>query len=212
MLGIPPTTVAQYDRQLAEAGLRTKAGRGPSAAKITPTDASNLLLAILGAPVSGPSIKLAKQTCEACAEIPVVQKLSDARQLRQFRLLSASELPKKHTFRDALVALIKGAMHGEFFWLDGFDRNELDTMLWVQLSTPIPWAQISCFERTSLNTWECKPRLTYSWHKHKEYSTRWPRADLHQERRITFATLQALGRLIAGEDVLADRPEGELGN
>ena len=55
VLGMPAATVSQYDRQLAEAGLRTTGGRGPSAAKVGATDAANLLIAILGSPVSGAS-------------------------------------------------------------------------------------------------------------------------------------------------------------
>ena len=45
-LGISVATVTQYDRQLAENGLRSKGGRGVSAAAVTARDAANLLIAI----------------------------------------------------------------------------------------------------------------------------------------------------------------------
>src|SRR5439155_17694246 len=54
-LGIPEPTVVQYDRLLAENGLRSKGGRGTSAAKVTAVDAANLLIAIMGSPVAGAS-------------------------------------------------------------------------------------------------------------------------------------------------------------
>ena len=46
ILGIPKATVTQYDRVLAEKGLRSKGGRGTSAARVTSRDAANLLIAL----------------------------------------------------------------------------------------------------------------------------------------------------------------------
>src|SRR5438067_4151117 len=48
LLAIPEPTIVQYDRNLVVAGLRSKSGRGPSAARMTPRDAARLLVAILG--------------------------------------------------------------------------------------------------------------------------------------------------------------------
>lgn len=55
-LNIPVATVALYDRALSEAGIRTKGGRGRSAAKMTSRDAASLLIAIMASPITGPSI------------------------------------------------------------------------------------------------------------------------------------------------------------
>src|ERR1700730_13281650 len=46
--GVPEATVAVHDRNLAVAGLRTRHGRGTSAAKMTARDAAHLLTAIMG--------------------------------------------------------------------------------------------------------------------------------------------------------------------
>lgn len=46
--GLPQETVVQHDRNLLIAGLRTKGGRGPSAARVTYKDAARLLVATLG--------------------------------------------------------------------------------------------------------------------------------------------------------------------
>lgn len=55
-LNIPAATVALYDRILSEAGIRTKGGRGRSAAQMTTRDAANLLIAVISSPITGPSI------------------------------------------------------------------------------------------------------------------------------------------------------------
>jgi|SRR3954451_11800042 hypothetical protein len=63
-LGIPEPTVVLYDRVLAENGLRSKGGRGTSAARVTSGDAANLLIAILASPASGSSIKSATEVSQ----------------------------------------------------------------------------------------------------------------------------------------------------
>src|SRR5262245_32503253 len=64
-LGLSSATVTQFDRQLAEASLRSKGGRGTSAASVTAIDAANLLISILAAPVAGSAIKEAVAICTA---------------------------------------------------------------------------------------------------------------------------------------------------
>ena len=144
VLGIPPTTVAQFDRQLAEAGLRTVGGRGTSAAKVTATDAANLLIAVLGSPLSGPSIKAAKQTCETFGSLQTRER-SEPQKFRQVRLLSLATLPIKHTFREALAALIQGASEGELFQTSDRDDElmEDDYLFDVTVESRRRWAAIS---------------------------------------------------------------------
>lgn len=144
VLGIPAATVGQYDRQLAEAGFRTVGGRGTSAAKATAIDAANLLITILGAPVSGPSIKAAKQTCETFGTLSMRPNFSDTRKFKRFGLRSLAELPKKHTFRDAVAVLIEGASCGELFRIvDGNDvLLEADFCFGVTVHSMHPWAEI----------------------------------------------------------------------
>src|SRR5258705_2750991 len=69
-LSIPEPSVVQYDRLLAENGLRSKGGRGTSAAKVTAGDAANLLIAIMGSPVIGASIKPAIEGCKIYGCLP----------------------------------------------------------------------------------------------------------------------------------------------
>ena len=69
-LGISKATVTQYDRVLAEKGLRSRGGRGTSAARITSRDAANLLIALATSPILGLSAKDAVVNCEAYASLP----------------------------------------------------------------------------------------------------------------------------------------------
>ena len=128
VLGIPAVTVAVYDRQLSEAGLRTKSGRGTSAAKVTSTDIANLLMAILGSPVFGPSIKTAAQTCEKIGSSYIIDGTDNLETFSKIELKTLAALPKRHTFREAFVAIIDGAVSGAIHHDDLFiqvDRPDL---------------------------------------------------------------------------------------
>jgi len=48
LLGIAERTIVLHDRNLVVAGLRSKGGRGTSAARMTARDAAHLLVAVLG--------------------------------------------------------------------------------------------------------------------------------------------------------------------
>jgi hypothetical protein len=51
ILGLPSKSVVVIDRALLEAGLRSRGGRGRSAARVTTVDAAALLLAVMATPV-----------------------------------------------------------------------------------------------------------------------------------------------------------------
>jgi hypothetical protein len=51
ILGLPAKSIVVIDRALSEAGMRTRGGRGRSAAKVTTADAATLLLAVMATPV-----------------------------------------------------------------------------------------------------------------------------------------------------------------
>lgn len=79
-LGINPATVTLYDRVLSENGLRSKAGRGTSAAKVSAKDAVNLLIAIL-APVAGASIKEAARACKLYGALPSHERAASKKKI-----------------------------------------------------------------------------------------------------------------------------------
>lgn len=198
VLGIPATTVAQYDRQLAEAGLRTVGGRGTSAAKVTAIDAANLLITVLGSPVSGPSIKAAKQTCHTFGSLPVDHSFSDTQKFKQFGLLSLAELPKKHTFREALATLIQGASEGELFRTSDRDDElmEDDFLFGVTVESTTRWAAISG-DSVGAGDPSDISYLRYRSFEPGPKQYEWMASDLLQRREITYRTLRVLGNLVA---------------
>lgn len=124
VLGVPEPTVVVHDRNLVTAGLRTKGGRGRSAAKMTPGDAANLILAVAGSSM----VKDTVETVNDYANLPSrggeVSIRRDAHSynndgnplptwnLPGFPIPALQALQKDHTFRDALVGLIESATDG----------------------------------------------------------------------------------------------------
>ena len=200
VLGIPAATVSQYDRQLAEAGLRTTGGRGPSAAKVGATDAANLLIAILGSPVSGASIRAAQQICETLGSQLVRPKFSNTAEFRRYGLHSLVALPKTHTFREVIAALIEGVRLGELFRIENYENQpiEFDLIFKITVVSPRMWAQITVdgYRENDQQVGYC--RLIYS-NVSREEGSNYKYHDLRQERTISFLTLRTLGALIASD-------------
>lgn len=107
-LGVPEMTLTQIDRELVINGLRSKGGRGRSAAKMNARDVSNLLIAA----ASGGLVKDTAQTVKAYANLPI----NPSRQwlLEGFDLPTVRALDADHTFGQALCAFIEAFAAGEF--------------------------------------------------------------------------------------------------
>jgi hypothetical protein len=185
-LGIPATTVVQHDRNLAAFGLRTKAGRGRSAARVTSVDAANLLIAIGGAPISGASVKESSRTCEryrGLRSYGVLQKTGTFLRLTK-QLPTLGKLPDKHAFGDAIATLIDAVAAGEFGSpADPFDYPHVS----VRLGAPLPEAGISVELRGHRVV-----RLNY---RETEESRRYESA-FRQERRFGFAILREIAQTL----------------
>jgi hypothetical protein len=107
-LGLPEPTVVVHDRNLVMAGLRTKGGRGRSAAKVTARDAAHLLTAILASAQVKDSVHSVRRYSDTR---PHVQTPSGSG-FNRMGIKELSDLPAKHSFVDALEALIKAAANG----------------------------------------------------------------------------------------------------
>jgi len=199
-LGISVATVIQYDRQLAESGLRSKGGRGTSAAAVTAQDAANLLIAIAASPLAGPTVKEAVRTCDAYGSLKVLPRASWMHRFPKFGLPTLAGLPAGHSLREGLSALIDAVGKGEIFQIP--DREgpiTADFCFGVRFEGPEPWAEILADGSMG----EGKPaRLVYTSARvakgfRKRRTARG--GDLHQSRSISFATIRALGSLIARE-------------
>jgi hypothetical protein len=197
-LGLAAATVTQYDRVLAEHGLRSKSGRGTSAAKITAIDAANLLIAILGSPISGASIKDAARICKLYRALPVRLWQKDFSRLG---FPSLSKLPRQHCLLEGLSTLIAGAAKGEAIKIPGLRRHpSFDRFLWVRLDSP-PWAEIGADGSGFSSANAYMARIVY----HDFNQPRERSHDLHQQRSITFKTIRRLGELLREKDLKSAR-------
>ena len=134
-LGISKATVVLYDRVLAENGLRSKRGRGTSAAKVTARDAASLLTAIGASSLFGLSAKDAVENCKMYSSLVSLGPVGAKPVISKMGLEGLAKLPDGHSFEKALVALIECAGQRQFASLD-------DSSVWVQFIGPIPSAQM----------------------------------------------------------------------
>lgn len=112
-LGVPRSTVDTHMRNLRGAGLLTKSGRGPSAARMTVQDAATLLVAVLASPQIQDSVETANLCLNLqCLNGPQVRdyagnEVSDEMLSSRFQVERSvlGRLPAGHTLMDGLVAL-----------------------------------------------------------------------------------------------------------
>ena len=115
--GTEEPTVTQHDRNLVIAGLRSKGGRGRSAAKVTARDAAHLLTALLGS-------AMVKDSAETVLRYSKTEehRYFTHRQYNQpdepniYKNIGISELqilPLGHSFIDSLTAIIGLAAEGK---------------------------------------------------------------------------------------------------
>jgi hypothetical protein len=103
--GVSEASVAVHDRNLLLGGLRTAGGRGRGAAQVTATDAATLLIAVAGSR----NVKDSVKTVNTHGSVHGFVGWESSKLLPTPELL---QLPAKHTFLDALIALIESAAHG----------------------------------------------------------------------------------------------------
>ena len=106
--GLPLATVTDLDRRLVTRGLRSKGGRGPNAAKVTPLDAARLLTAVLASPQSNAA-------AEAVMRYEHTQPDADRSNKGLFGKIGLDDLaglPPGHGFVEGLAALITSAEKG----------------------------------------------------------------------------------------------------
>lgn len=137
VLGISKATVVQYDRMLSEHGLRSKRGRGTSAAKVTPEDAANLLIALAASASSGAAPKDAVSVCKKFGSFVAVPLDDWQASCSKLGLSLLADLAPEHTLRKALAALTSSAAKGEL-------SQSSDVQVWVQFLAPEPAAHILC--------------------------------------------------------------------
>ena len=196
VLGVPAATITHYDRVLAENGLRSKAGRGTSAAKVTSCDAVNLLIAVATSPLFGSSAKDAVRNCRVYRSMPFNISRS-SKKFSQLGLSVLDNLPKEHAFGDALAALIDAVGEGRESASENPRRRvSAKAFFEVQFVGPEPSAQI--VSDSSRGT-DPAARLVYvGANKRKPRRSPLIFGDLRQISSIGFSTIEAVGSLISG--------------
>jgi hypothetical protein len=181
MLGAPEATVIQHDRNLVAAGLRSKGGRGLSAAQVTSRDAANLLIAICGSSPFGASVKETVTTYRRYATLRAFKDCKLGLSRVKSQLPTLGSLPDEHTFLDALAALIDSIAAGEFKY-QGRETGDIS----VFLHDLGPTASINIKIQKSI-------RLPYRrTPDHPDI-----KADLRQDRSFSIITLRELARVVA---------------
>ena len=106
LLGIAERTIVLHDRNLVVAGLRSKGGRGNSAARMAARDAAHLLVAVLGSS----HVKDSAETVRRYKETRFHKSASGG--YDDSTIAALRNLPPDHSFVDAIEALIAAAADG----------------------------------------------------------------------------------------------------
>jgi hypothetical protein len=204
ILGIPKPTIALFDRVLAEHGLRSKGGRGRSAAKVNSRDAAHLLIAVIGSSMSGASTKDAARACKIYASLPILRRASWPENFAMFGLPALANLPKNHSLVDAFSTLIDAAARGEQFeippaYRKGIRPEEYDDVggiggpfFRVEFQGPRPWVQIIADVSSKTRRHSNMARLVFC----DRAPRRREQGDLINEASLSFRTIRALSLLV----------------
>lgn len=106
--GVSLPTITDIDRKLVAGKLRTKAGRGFSAAQMTPLDAARLLTAVLASPQANVSVEAVARY----ARTRIDKTRSSDKLFGAIGLDDLLSFPARHSFVDGLAALITSAATG----------------------------------------------------------------------------------------------------
>jgi hypothetical protein len=101
---ISPETIVQHDRNLVVAGLRTKGGRGTSAAQVTHLDGARLLAAAMGSVRVKDSVNAVLDHENTAPDL-----LRCKGSLADLPIPEVASLPLDHNFVEALAAIVAGA-------------------------------------------------------------------------------------------------------
>jgi hypothetical protein len=194
ILGVSKGTVTQCDRLLAEHGFRSKSGRGRSAANVTSSDAANLLIALAASPSSGASPKDAVNVCRKFGSFVAVPMNDWQGDSSKLGLNTLSKLPKQHSLKTAVSALIKSAAKGEL-------GNSSDVEAWVQFLAQEGAAHIQCSSDSfGLETHQHYVEVSSAAARRIARQRGAFRGDLVTVSTIGLPTLRALGAVIADSD------------
>jgi hypothetical protein len=192
-LGVAAPTVVQYDRVLADNGLRSKGGRGNSAAQVTARDAANLLIAIM----ASPTVQDAARACRTYGRLPLAKEIPIPDEFAKRGLRCLLKLPSECSFAQAVERLIlEVAEGGGFIKFDG--ESNADDMFRMEIRRP---ATDALFRIVDIQR-EPWPRIEFTNFYKKVLSGKLelspPVTDMSQTLQVTYRTIRVLGNLVSG--------------
>ncbi|MGD0185313.1 MAG: hypothetical protein ABSC25_08685 [Roseiarcus sp.] len=202
--GAALATVVDIDRRLVKAGLRTKGGRGLSAARMTALDAARLLTAIIGSPQATASGEAVRRY----AETHVDRRRSSEGLFGGIEVDDLARLPARHSFVDGLTALIASAANGALAAMAAASGSHWQPHIEVYAFTRATYGRIRLSGMPNGNTASVEyimPR-TADGRVARNASGRKKGApigegqgDLEQSRRVTERTILAVAELLREE-------------
>jgi hypothetical protein len=195
-LGVPVPTVVVHDRNLVVAGLRSKGGRGRSAAHVNERDAAHLLTALL----ASAQVRDTVHSVKRYGKTRCLRRSSGTDGYKRSGIKELSQLPVDHSFVDALEALILAAGRGAV---------PKDAVIEVAALSPGTIGDIRIAGLANRSTVHGRYALPSPWSDKKEPTEReiaaWEgkmkkeqtQTDLEQYRRVSARTIFKLGETLA---------------
>lgn len=196
VVGVPAATVVVHDRNLVIEGLRSKGGRGRSAAQVTERDAAHLLTALLASEQVRDSVRSVRRY----SMTRPVHRSSGTDGYKRSGIKPLAQLPANHSFIDALEALLTAAATGLLpteaiievaalspgtigdLRISGLGEKPTVHMRYAQ---PSPWDGKKDPSPREVAAWEAKMKKQQ------------PLSDLEQYRRVSARTITRLGETLA---------------
>jgi len=209
LLGIAEPTIVLHDRILVVAGLRSKSGRGTSAARMTARDAAHLLVAVLGSS----HVKDSAETVRRYKETRFHKSTSGG--YGDSTIAALRNLPPDHSFVDAIETLVAAAADGSLAiaMYDSIDEFEGEKIGWaaiieITVQTPGQLGDISIRGGGASGHGRYALPNPYDQHQSLHPPTEevdaWKQkvndyhveSDLTQNRQVTAKTILELGQLL----------------
>ena len=195
--GLSAVTIEDIDRKLVKAELRTKGGRGPNAARMTPLDAARLLTAVLASPQANTSAEAVERYSRTRPD----KSRSSDELFAAAKLDDLSALPARHGFVEGLAALIASASTGSLTALiaDADEPPHIEVFAFTRATRGR--IRISSLPNglTASIEYAPAPAETKPARGRKSISPLGGPGDLEQSRRITERTILRIAKLLAEE-------------
>jgi hypothetical protein len=205
LTGVPLATIVEVDRLLMRGNLRTKSGRGLSVARVTPLDAARLLTAILASPQANESV----EAVERYAKTQLDNTQSNDKAFVTAKLNDLADLPARHSFVDALAALITSASTGSLARLiaksDDNGMPHMEVFAFTRATrgrlriAGLPHGRTAVLEYVAAHA-EMKSVRGKSGGRKRKASIAETDGDLEQSRRLTERTIVPIAKLLAQEN------------